>query len=115
MKQQLAYLQLVSLVLLVVPYVLSIGTVYAALSQLYVLVAVLMNDNDIICNAAQINASVASGNILLQFLVWQSTSDILSASAAAFRAAAFLIVGVVMLVISYKLYYITQDEKKKKD
>ena len=102
------------MVLLVVPYVLSIGTIYDALSQLYVLVAVLIDDNDLVCNAAQINASVASGNILLQFLVWRSTTDILSATAAAFRAAAFLVVGVVMMVISYRLYYMTKGKKSSK-
>lgn len=114
MKQQLAYLQLVSLVLLIFPYVVSIGTVYAAVSQLYVLVAVLLEDDKLIKNAAQVNAGSAFGIVLLQFLVWHSTSDVLSAAGAAFRTAMFLIAGVVMLIISYKLYQIASEKPSKK-
>jgi len=98
--QWIVYTQFAILLLLVCPGVLSIGTAYAMLSQLYVFVAVTLDDTELIKNAARMNTGVALGNIVLQFLVWRSTSNILNSSGAAFRTAVFTVAGIAMITTS---------------
>lgn len=98
--QWVVYTQLAILLLLFSPGVISIGTAYAAVAQLYVFIAVTKDDEHMIKNAAQINTGVALGNIVLQFLVWRSTSNMLSSAGAAYRTAVFVVVGLIMITSS---------------
>ena len=98
--QWVLFIQISLLLLLVCPGVLSIGTLYALAAQIYIVVAVNLNNPAMIKNAAQVNTGVAAGNILLQLLVWYKAVGMLSSSAAAFRAAIFAVAGVIMIVTS---------------
>jgi hypothetical protein len=110
--QWIVYTQMAILLLLFSPGVISIGTAYAAVAQLYVFIAVTKNDEHMITNAAQINTGVALGNIVLQFLVWRSTSNILNSAGAAFRTAVFVVVGLIMITTSEFLLRLPKLKEK---
>lgn len=110
--QWIVYTQMAVLLLLFSPGVISIGTAYAAVAQLYVFIAVTKNDEHMIINAAQINTGVALGNIVLQFLVWRSTSNILNSAGAAFRTAVFVVVGLIMITTSEFLLRLPKLKKE---
>lgn len=108
----IAFTQVFYVLVLFSPGVIYVGSMYAALAQVGVVVSATMNNAPYLMTATRVSTAVAVGNVLLSLLVWQSAYSVMDQVAAAYRSA---VVAVIMFAMVCTNEYLARAADRLKD
>lgn len=93
----ISFTQVFYVLVLFSPGVIFVGSMYAALAQIAVVISACMSNAPYLMTATRVSTAVAVGNVLLSLLVWQSAYSTVDKISAAYRAALVMVIGFAMV------------------
>ena len=98
----IVFTQTIYVAMLFLPGVTFVGSLYAVIAHVAVLLSAVMSNAPYLMTASRVSTAVAIGNMLLSILVWQSALGTLAKVGAAYRAA--IVTATAFCIISTNQY-----------
>ena len=108
----IAFTQLIFVAALFAPGVSFFGSVYSLIAQVMVVVSTLMNNAPFIMTSCRLSTGVVLGNLLLCFLLWNSSYSTVEKVEAALRASVVLVSGFAIVCSNEYLISIVRPSEK---
>lgn len=110
----ISFTQLFYVLVLFSPGVVFVGSMYAAVAQVAVVISASMSNAPYLMTATRVSTAVAMGNVLLSLLVWQSAYSTVDKIGAAYRAALVTVIGFAMVCTNEYLSRVADSHRNKR-
>ena len=109
----ISFTQVFYVLVLFSPGVIFVGSMYAAVAQVAVVISASMSNAPYLMTATRVSTAVAIGNVLLSLLVWQAASSTMDKIGAAYRAALVTVIGSAMACTNEYLSRVADTHRQK--